>query len=169
MSNVFQRRPDAELFREMVERDLQNRGTLAEKDYLRRPENLARWAKMLARIKREVCDHIARERAALKSLAPSSGTHASDEYLTLKRQTDETTARRVNFIRFVELRRGEVADLLGTEGLTPVTCGIVATRLIDVYEAFNAGDNETGFSKLRALTTEMRNYESSARLPEETP
>lgn len=155
---LFQRRPDAELFREIVERDITNRGTQREREYLRQPENLARWAKMLSRIKREVCDHTGRDRAALKALAPELNTHPAPEYLSAKRKVDEIAAKRINFIRHIEIRLGEVSDLLGTAGLTKYTCGVIAGRLIEIYEAFNAGDNETGFGKLRALTAEIRAY-----------
>lgn len=154
---------DLEQFTAAVHCDLDGEATDLELAMLQRPENLVRWVRTLHRIRRDAGDAIADERARLIGHKPRVGQSHSNAYLELKEDVDAQVAKLNRVAARCRSRADEVADLIGSTGVTVVTVGQWITTLISIENLLTDGKADNAHALVTAVIDQWETHEAAAR------
>lgn len=131
--------------RDACDADLLNTATASQVQLLY--DNPLLWLKALTTVRRQIQNHIAKDRKHLAPRRPAAGETQSQEYLQAKFELDRRTAHRLHVIEKVDIRSQEVKALLGPGPLSRMMVGDVVEVLVDIAQLADGGDLESAADK----------------------
>lgn len=131
--------------REAADADIVHRATTQQVQLLY--ENPLLWLRALLQIRRQIQNHIAKDRRQLGARKPSPGEIATAEYLAAKAGMDERTARRLHVIELVNGRLEDVKVILGPTPPDPMIVGDVIEAFTDIAQLADGGELESAADK----------------------
>lgn len=109
-NGTFRAIPPLRIARNYTDLEIRQQATASQVQWLY--DNPLLWLRALQQIKRDIDNHIAKDRTNLSHLKPGKGETVSNDYLAAKRRHDQSTTGRLHFTRRVEARIEEVASLV---------------------------------------------------------
>ena len=136
-------------FKAAAVRDLKGRATAEDMETL--SADLTLWLRVLVRIEMEVDSHIGAWHARLK--AEGRGATPGEQW---------KAADRVRFKQTTRSRRGDVADMLSTTGLTRSTIGTMIEALIAIEEVLSEDNVSDAHQMISGLIDRLERQEVGA-------